>query len=508
MVQAWRSGSSTARVTTTTDSTTTTPSPVASGSEPPVHPLPRSISAPEPQQPQRNVSYLSRPTLAPPLHSYCGYESPSELEDGYITPDPTNHRPGLPGASSGPSWLNSSTSRRQNGGGNSSPMKASMDDILNKGRNLSKRKVSLRDRITCYQWTWFTMTMATGGVANILYSIPYRSQWLTGVGLFFFFLNLVLFTINCICITLRFLWSAGSFLHSLNDQTESLFVSSIIVSAGTILITICQYGIPNTGPWLLKAMEIIYWIYLTFSFTISACLYLLLWSTTVFPIHTMTPVWVFPAYPLLLTAPYGANLIAASVKSGHTDKINPISIALASVAVQGTGFLISFMICAAFLYRLMTQKLPRDYQRPGVFISIGPGAFTAAGLVQLANSAPDFFPADFLGTQGGVAFSILRILAYMAGIWLWGLSCWFFLVSVGSLWKYLRPEGKSKLQFQMTWFSFVFPNTALVAATEQLGNAFESDGLKIFGCVLTGCIILVWIVVFWRMVECIWRREL
>lgn len=27
-----------------------------------------------------------------------------------------------------------------------------------------------------------------------------------------------------------------------------------------------------------------------------------------------------------------------------------------------------------------TEKLPRDYQRPGVFISIGPSGFTAAGL--------------------------------------------------------------------------------------------------------------------------------
>ena len=66
-----------------------------------------------------------------------------------------------------------------------------------------------------------------------------------------------------------------------------------------------------------------------------------------------------------------------------------------------------------------------------------------------------------MGTQHAV--HILRLLAYMMGLWLWGLSIWFFLVSVGSLWKYLRPESKGKLRFQMTWFSFVFPNTALVS---------------------------------------------
>ncbi len=111
----------------------------------------------------------------------------------------------------------------------------------------------------------------------------------------------------------------------------------------------------------------------------------------VFPIHTMTPIWVFPAYPLLLTAPLGANLLSAAATtgrlrlagqdgSGNGDAIDAVPIALAAVTAQGTGFLISFMVCAAFLYRLMTQKLPRDHQRPGVFISIGPGGFTCAGL--------------------------------------------------------------------------------------------------------------------------------
>lgn len=29
-------------------------------------------------------------------------------------------------------------------------------------------RVGIRDRIACFQWTWFTSTMATGGVANVI----------------------------------------------------------------------------------------------------------------------------------------------------------------------------------------------------------------------------------------------------------------------------------------------------------------------------------------------------
>lgn len=86
----------------------------------------------------------------------------------------------------------------------------------------------------------------------------------------------------------------------------------------------------------------------------------------IFPIHMMTPVWVFPAYPLLLSGPFAANLIASAVRSGRELTLNSTAVALCALATQGAGCLIAFMISSAFIYRLMTQKLPRDMQRPGV----------------------------------------------------------------------------------------------------------------------------------------------
>lgn len=205
----------------------------------------------------------------------------------------------------------------------------------------------------------------------------------------------------------------------------------------------------------------------------------------------MTPTWVFPAYPLLLTAPFAVQLIDAAERSSGTDLIvNRVAVALCAATTQGTGCLIAFMISAAFVYRLMTQKLPRDNQRPGVvsppspptlsplfssldfpvsftllttsyaqFMSIGPFGFTAAGIAQLGNQADIFIPPNFLG-GGDHTVEIIKVVSLLVSLWLWGLAMWFFLVSVGSLWKYTRVG--SSMPFQMTWWSFVFPNTALV----------------------------------------------
>ena len=96
-------------------------------------------------------------------------------ENGYESPQP----PENDGFSNGID--NKKGERRRNGvsggcdgttGGAESPdlpLGVNGEDRI-QGRVGESRVIGFRDRVGCYTWTWFTMTMATGGIANVLHS--------------------------------------------------------------------------------------------------------------------------------------------------------------------------------------------------------------------------------------------------------------------------------------------------------------------------------------------------
>ena len=55
---------------------------------------------------------------------------------------------------------------RDNDGGNV----GGSDTDLRGEESREAKKVGIRDRVGCFTWTWFTMTMASGGIANVLHS--------------------------------------------------------------------------------------------------------------------------------------------------------------------------------------------------------------------------------------------------------------------------------------------------------------------------------------------------
>ncbi|KAE9979199.1 hypothetical protein EG328_001035 [Venturia inaequalis] len=376
------------------------------------------------------------------------------------------------------------------------------------------KKIGWRQRIEHFTWTWFTMTMATGGIANVIDSIPqpFRFPHLYALGAIFFILNMVLFVFNITMISTRFYLFPHTFRASFVHPTESLFIPAVIISFGTILINITQYGIGRTGPWLETTMLIMFWIYCALAILASSGMYLLIWSTQTFTIAGMTPIWIFPAYPLLITGPFASNL-ASSLQHPRA-----LRVILGGSILQSIGFLVSLSMYSAFLYRLMTQKLPLEASRPGMFISVGPAAFTSAGIIGMARTLPDVVESDFMGMgMGELASKMSVIMANWWGIWLWGLACWWFLVSCGA---HFGPARRGKMHFAMNWFSFIFPNTALTTSTFALGTALHGDlasekgvpradrPFQLIGIMMTVALVLMWFFVMIMMIRAVILRQI
>lgn len=360
--------------------------------------------------------------------------------------------------------------------------------------------------------------------ANIS-AVPFRFHGLYVLGCIFFLVNIVLFLFNVVMISCRFYLHPRTFRASFLHPTESLFIPAAIVSFGIILINISQYGVGHAGVgrWLEQCMIVLFWLdcglAVTFSIVIYLTMYVVVvfflatfsnrqktnqranrWSTTTFTISQMTPIWIFPAYPLLIIGPHAGNL---APKVSHPE--TALSIILGGYIIQGIGFLVSLMIYAAFIYRLMTQKLPKESLRPGMFVSVGPSGFTISGIITMGQHLPNVVSSEFMGGNGDLAGRVGMICANFIGLWLWGLALWFFFVSVGAHWS---CAARGKMDFAMTWYSFVFPNTALTTATFAIARALDGNrAIQIVGCVMTVALVLMWLFVVVMNVRAVVVRQ-
>ncbi|GAM84080.1 hypothetical protein ANO11243_020720 [Dothideomycetidae sp. 11243] len=361
--------------------------------------------------------------------------------------------------------------------------------------------ISWRGRLRHFTWTWFCMTMATGQMANVIAAVPYRFKGLYTIGLVVVLFNIVLFLCNVTLISLRFRLYPGTFWNSMTHPTESLFVPAAVISTGTILLNITQYGVDvhGVGSWLEKTMVVLFWVYCGLAMSCACGIYLIMWSTQTFTISRMTPVWIFPAYPLLVIGPHAYQL-AARVAS-HP---RALAIIVGGFTLQGIGFMVSLMVYAAFLYRLMTNKLPTESLRPGMFISVGPSGFTISGVIGLGRELGRVIPPDFMGV-GAMAGVVTTVAANWMGIWLWGLAIFFFIVSLGAN---VSCVGSKKFHFAMTWYSFVFPNTGLTTGTFAVGRALNNKPIQILGCVFAVLIVLTWIFVFGMMIRAVHHKQI
>ncbi len=120
--------------------------------------------------------------------------------------------------------------------------------------------------------------MATGGIANVLYAVPFRFRGLYTLGCIFFILNMCLFVFNVAMISCRFFFYPRTFRASFLHPTESLFIPAAIVSFGIIMMNISQYGVEVGGgrEWLERVMVVLFWVDCGLAVTFSLGIYLIM----------------------------------------------------------------------------------------------------------------------------------------------------------------------------------------------------------------------------------------
>ncbi|EME78377.1 uncharacterized protein MYCFIDRAFT_58471 [Pseudocercospora fijiensis CIRAD86] len=341
---------------------------------------------------------------------------------------------------------------------------------------------SFKDRIAHFTWPWFASTMSTGAVAVVLANTPNRFSGLETIGKIFFIFDLTIFVTFTIAMLLRAYWFPRRFIASLSHPVEGLFFGSYWVSVSLILNATQAYGVPSSGPWLVKALLVLFWMYCGVVLVVAIAQYFVLFQEERLKITDAVPAWIFPIYPLLVVGTMAGTMIPSQPEEAAFDMW------VGAVMLQGLSWTVALMMYSMYTQRLMTSALPAPPTRPGMYVSVGPAGYTAAGLISLGNQAPKVLPPDMFNINNLPDGDIVRLIGIMAGVFIIIFAFWFFCISTVAV-----IAGARRMKFTLNWWAFIFPNAGLTLAGIQLGKVFSSPAINGICSALTIVLVIMWL---------------
>ncbi|KAI9730101.1 MAG: hypothetical protein M1834_006093 [Cirrosporium novae-zelandiae] len=370
---------------------------------------------------------------------------------------------------------------------------------VNEAFELKKARFHLfTKRIPHTTWAWYTLCMSTGGVALLLKQTPHQFNGLETIGTVIFILNLIFFIGISSALIMRFSLDPDALPFSLRHNTEGLFFPTFWLALAVIISGIEAYGVPHCGYWLVVTLRVLFWIYVACTFLVAVFQYYMLFNGSSLTLQNMTPAWLLPVFPVMLTGTI-ACYVAPIQPAYHA-----IPIVVGGATMQGLGMMVSIFMYAQYLGRLMTGGLPSPDARPGMFIAVGPPAFTGLAYIGLANAALEIFPNHRIaGVDLLPVAQVLKIIGLFVAICLWSTSFWFFCISLTAV-----IQTFSKMRFHLSWWSFVFPNTGFIIVTIMIGDALESEPILWVTSGATLVEVMAWVTVGFCHVKAVWNREI
>ena len=377
-------------------------------------------------------------------------------------------------------------------------------------------RVSIRERLKHFTWAWFSTTMATGSLAVVLNQTPNQFTGLITIGKTVFIVDLVLFCAFTVMIALRFILVPQALSKSFHHPIEAFFFGTFWVSISLILQNTQLYGVPACGPWLVKALELCFWLYGGMIILVAVFEYHVLFHSERLDISGMVPAWILPIYPLLVAGPLAGVLLETQPSSAS------LPIFVGGVAFQGLGWMVSTFMYGIWTIRLMSSDMPPPSTRPGAYIAVGPTGkhrdftrssssiltrslgYTAQALLTLGSRAPSVVPSDFLGNSSAIPTGdLLKVIGSICGIFLWLLAFWFFALTTVTIIQDCR-----KMSFSLTWWAFIFPNAGLTLALIQIGKVLNSPGINGVTSAMTILLVIAWLIVAFLHIKAVRTRQI
>lgn len=357
----------------------------------------------------------------------------------------------------------------------------------------NRPKLSLRQRLHHFTWAWFTLIMSTGGLSLLAFAQPFAFPGQRQIGTVIYAITLVMFVIVVGCLVARFFLHSGDFKQSITHEREGFFVPTFFLTLATLITSTYRYAIPENDIHLNWAIQVAFFSYMTMTMMLAIGQYSYLFRKHNNELKTMMPTWILPIFPIMLSG------TIASVIADTQPEAMSTSIVYFGLAAQGLGIMVSFMMYAHMVGRLMIHGLPGREHRPGLFMNVGPPAFTCLAFIGMSNGLPDNFDFD---NNGVIDIHFVRQMAVLAGVFLWSLSFWWWGVALIAVMQ-ARPK-----YFHLGWWASVFPNTGFTLATITLGKAVGSQLVLYFSVFMSVCLLLTYFFVLYHNIRAVLKQEI
>ncbi|KAF7893924.1 hypothetical protein EAF00_007438 [Botryotinia globosa] len=357
------------------------------------------------------------------------------------------------------------------------------------------QNLTFSERLRHFTYAWFASTMSTGGVAFTLSVLPIESDTVLTLGKAMLVINIMVFLTIVGLLIARFTMYPGTFTHSLTNPHEGFFFATGFLTMATMMTNATAYGIPNTGPWLIDALRLAFWLYTIGATLLAIVYYHVLFTVKKLVITNVLPGWVLPIFPAMLVG----TLASAIAK---TQPVESAALMLvAGLTFQGLGMMLAIMMYGIYFGRLLTSGLPVDASRPAMFIAVGPPSFTALALIGMAQDATttkvftEYYNLPGITNPAAIP-DMLQLGALLSAIFLWALAFWFFAIAT-----FAAIEAYPRNDFHLNWYAYVFPNVGFTIATIKIGERLNSPPILGVGTAMGIVLFLLWMLIVFAHIK-------